>query len=409
MSCHRHMADLLTSSYESKNCQNVKNGAPPSHFLPPTPSMTMRRNSGRIAASVAICLCCTLVDCFTRSSVPPIRSKFPLRLSSEPQQQDIIQPAAPSIEEQPQTRYKRAVKGVTSKSGPLNEEVARLAEISLEQANELIQIGAVWARMDTLSQEDLLAQYDGSPASANILYSDYNPSQEEESVEEYVERMESQRYRRILTPSNVPAGTDIRVYPTPRRFPSCYDITQDSLLYEDTTFLVVDKPPMLPTQPDASNYLECCPGCVHDLLGPFTTITGQSVARPLLCHRVDSCVGGCVVMSKDANGQKVFSEFQRDRKLRKIYKAVTTAPVPLGMHIHWMWSPQSARGQTGGPPCQLLSHLPPESRRKARVCRRMMSRGKMHVHRCDLLTLLVQSLLKYTAILDTMCIGSDKV
>ena len=52
-----------------------------------------------------------------------------------------------------------------------------------------------------------------SPASANILYSDYNPSQEEESVEEYVERMESQRYRRILTPSTVPAGTDIRVYP----------------------------------------------------------------------------------------------------------------------------------------------------------------------------------------------------
>jgi 23S rRNA-/tRNA-specific pseudouridylate synthase len=279
------------------------------------------------------------------------------------------------------TRYKRAVKGVTSKNGPLNEEVARLADISLGQANELIQIGAVWARMDTLSQEDLLTQYDGSsPASANILYSDYNPNQQDESVEEYVERMESQRYRRILTPSTVQAGTDIRVYPTPRRFPSCYDITQDSLLYEDTTFLVVDKPPMLPTQPDASNYHECCPGCVNDLLGPFFTITGEVVARPLLCHRVDSCVGGCVVLSKDPNGQKVFSELQRDRKLRKIYKAVTTSPVPLGMHIHWMWSPQSARGQTGGPPCQLLSHTPPESRRKAR---QFWTRCALEVTKCE--------------------------
>lgn len=328
----------------------------------------MRRSSGLIAAAVATCLCCTLADGFTRSSIPTLRPKLPFQLSSEPsiEEKETTHPETSAVPLK--TRYKRAVKGVTSKNGPLNEEVARLADISLEQANELIQIGAVWARMDTLSQEDLLTQYDGSsPASANILYSDYNPNQQDESVEEYVERMESQRYRRILTPSTVQAGTDIRVYPTPRRFPSCYDITQDSLLYEDTTFLVVDKPPMLPTQPDASNYHECCPGCVNDLLGPFFTITEEAVARPLLCHRVDSCVGGCVVLSKDPNGQKVFSELQRDRKLRKIYKAVTTSPVPLGMHIHWMWSPQSARGQTGGPPCQLLSHTPPESRRKARV------------------------------------------
>jgi 23S rRNA-/tRNA-specific pseudouridylate synthase len=343
---------------------------PPSLFsssLMATMTM-MRRNSGLIAAAVATCLCCTLADGFTRSSIPTrtLRPKFPFQLSSEPSIEEATQPESSAVPVM--TRYKRAVKGVTSKNGPLNEEVARLADISLGQANELIQIGAVWARMDTLSQEDLLTQYDGSsPASANILYSDYNPNQQDESVEEYVERMESQRYRRILTPSTVQAGTDIRVYPTPRRFPSCYDITQDSLLYEDTTFLVVDKPPMLPTQPDASNYHECCPGCVNDLLGPFFTITGEVVARPLLCHRVDSCVGGCVVLSKDPNGQKVFSELQRDRKLRKIYKAVTTSPVPLGMHIHWMWSPQSARGQTGGPPCQLLSHTPPESRRKARV------------------------------------------
>ena len=66
-------------------------------------------------------------------------------------------------------------------------------------------------------------------------------------------------------------------------------------------------------QPDASNYPEYCPGCVNELLVPFETIEGQKVARPLLCHRVDSVVGGCVVMSKDQNdGQKVFSQLQRD-------------------------------------------------------------------------------------------------
>ena len=44
----------------------------------------------------------------------------------------------------------------------------------------------------------------------------------------------------------------------------------------------------------------------------------------------------------------------------------TTKPVPLGKHLHWMWAPQSARGKSGGPPCQLVSFSPPESRRKAR-------------------------------------------
>ena len=117
-------------------------------------------------------------------------------------------------------------------------------------------------------------------------------------LEQYIEQLESQRFRRILSPSWIEAGTDIRVYPYPRRFPSCQEMTrEDNLLYEDTTFLVVDKPPMLPTQPDSSNYYECCPGCVQDRMGPFTDIQGRLITRPLLCHRVDSCVGGCVVLS----------------------------------------------------------------------------------------------------------------
>ena len=309
----------------------------------------------------------------------------------------------------------RAVKGVASRTAPLNEEVARIANISREDANELVRIGAVWARMDTLTEQDLLSQYDnnGPVSSASIMYSDLNSRggtahEEEEDLDDYVERMEAQRYRRILTPSQVEAGTDIRVYPQPRRFPACYDITNDSLLYEDTTFLVVDKPPMLPTQPDASNYYECCPGCVNDLLGPFETITGEPVARPLLCHRVDSCVGGCVVLSKDVKGQKVFADLQRQRKLRKMYLAVTTEPVPLGMHIHWMYASQTTRGQTGGPPCQLLSHKPPESRRKARVRKERwcfsvrIKNAQIHLQSPSFFIFVI-------AILDTLCIGSGQV
>eukprot|EP00804_Cyclotella_cryptica_P000500 CCRYP_018530-RA/>CCRYP_018530-RA protein AED:0.09 eAED:0.09 QI:0/0/0.33/1/0/0.66/3/648/449 len=248
----------------------------------------------------------------------------------------------------------------------LNEAVSIVANVSRDEATKLIEIGAVWARMDTLTDDDVIDQYFDGSGSAAIQYGDFpsgwgagdyglgnGESEDAMSLDEYVERQLSLRYRRILTPSTIDPGTDIRVYPHPRRFPSCYDFADPNrLLYEDTTFIVVDKPPMLPTQPEPSNYEECCPGCVNLLMGPFKTISGEDVVRPLICHRVDSCVGGCLVLSKDGNGQRVFSELQRERKIKKVYLAVTTKPVPLGMHVHWMWGALNARGQRGGTPCQ---------------------------------------------------------
>eukprot|EP00548_Thalassiothrix_antarctica_P014753 CAMPEP_0194179466 /NCGR_PEP_ID=MMETSP0154-20130528/12901_1 /TAXON_ID=1049557 /ORGANISM="Thalassiothrix antarctica, Strain L6-D1" /LENGTH=502 /DNA_ID=CAMNT_0038894817 /DNA_START=30 /DNA_END=1538 /DNA_ORIENTATION=+ len=282
----------------------------------------------------------------------------------------------------PKLENTRCIKGVASRTCPLNQEVARLGNITLRKANELIELGAVWVRLESLTEEDVLSQYyEDAPEIMNIAakYADFpkgwgsgkwNDDDEEENSEEdldaYIEMMYDQRYRRILQATVVERGTDIRVYPSPRRFPSCYELTKERLLYEDTTFIVVDKPPLLPTQPDASNYSECCPGCVNELMGPFQTINGDPVERPLICHRVDSIVGGCVVMSKDQNGQKVFNKFQQQRKIKKIYLAVTNKPVPLGMHVHWMWGAQAARGKSGGPPCQLLSHTTPVSRRKAK-------------------------------------------
>lgn len=58
---------------------------------------------------------------------------------------------------------------------------------------------------------------------------------------------------------------------------------------------------------------------------------------------------------------------QRERKIKKLYLAVTTEPVPLGMHVHWMWGDLNARGQMGGTPCQFVAHTPPASRKKAKV------------------------------------------
>lgn len=338
--------------------------------------------------------------------------------SSVPRATDDVESESPSPP-LPPSRTK-CLTGVTFRAGPLNQAVAQLLashqsddseghdtdsndtisshDMSrlLEQANSLIATGAVWARMEALDRDDILAQYDdsmGMASSSRALYADIDDSggywngyrgddEEEEDLDAYIERMQSLRYRRILSPSWIEAGTDLRVYPEPRRFPACQDFQDPSrILYQDTTFLVVDKPPMLPTQPDASNYYECCPGCVLQYVPePLLDVHNHPVQRLHLCHRVDSCVGGCVVLSKDRNGQRVFQDWQRERRLRKVYLAVTTQPVPLGMHIHWMWSPQTSRGKAGGPPCQLVRLSPPESRRKAR---QFWNRCVLEVVKCE--------------------------
>ena len=290
----------------------------------------------------------------------------------------------------PKIKKQFCVTGISPpKETTLNEAVSRLANISLEEANALVDLGAVWAKIDIMTEDDVLAQYDND---SEELYADlpqgwgsgYFEGDDKADTEAYIEKMESQRFRRILTPTKLSPGTDLRIYPNPRRFPACYSLTNKNLLHQDTTFIVVDKPPMLPTQPDASNYYENCPGCAQDILGPFQDIVGNTIRRPLLCHRVDSVVGGCVVMSKDRNGQKVFQELQRLRKVKKVYLAITKKPVPIGMHLHWMWSPQTQRGNAGGPPCQLVSHVAPESRRKAR---QFWTRCILEVTKCEPITI----------------------
>jgi 23S rRNA-/tRNA-specific pseudouridylate synthase len=287
-------------------------------------------------------------------------------------------------------KWMQCINGVAPKTGPLNEAVSRVANVTLTQANDLIEIGAVWAKMDTLTQDDIMSQYHSSSSAqydAKLLYSDLpsgKSTMEEEQdddldLDAFVQRMEKRRYNRIMTPSTITEGTDLRIYPFPRRFPACAELDESKLLYQDTTFIIVDKPPMLPTQPDASNYFENCPGCVGTNLGPFVALDGTKVDRPLLCHRVDSCVSGCVVLSKDENGQAVFSQLQKERKVKKVYLAVTKNPVPLGMHIHWMWGEMNKRGGSGGPPCQLVSHTVPLNRKKAKAWTRCI----LEVVKCE--------------------------
>ena len=239
--------------------------------------------------------------------------------------------------------YKWVCNGITNRSMPLNEAVMELlmdndssssscSRSRLNRANELIALGAVWILNDNnpdvttaavMDMKNHHHHYDDDHDSSNNA-----PSSSDEYKYEYEYynnkrvnyRNNDSRYKRQMVPILVQRGIKIRCYPNAKRFnDACALITEDAKLYEDTTFIVVDKPPMLPTQPDASNYIECLPGCVSDNLGPFVNLEGEVIDRPLICHRVDSCVGGCVVLSKDRNGQRVFSALQVRQELVILY------------------------------------------------------------------------------------------
>jgi len=328
------------------------------------------------------------VECFSGIRSFPTYQQHSIPSSSSSSQ--LQSQASDTVEEDATTKapiWMKCINSIVPRTGPLNEAVSKITGESLTHANYLIEIGAVWARMDVLTEEEILNQYSYDSSSsrnfAQVQYSDLatgwhsdrqthnnngnDDEEEDEDVDDYIARMESRRYNRILTPTSIDQGTDIRIYPHPRRFPASALLDKTRLLHQDTTYLIVDKPPMLPTQPDASNYQECCPGAVaRNMGGPFPALDGVALPRPLLCHRVDSCVGGCVVLSKDRFGQAAFEKYQRERAVRKVYLAVTTEPVPLGQHVHWIWSETVRRGNVGGPRCQLLSHVVPESRKKAK-------------------------------------------
>jgi hypothetical protein len=56
----------------------------------------------------------------------------------------------------------------------LNEVVSKIADVTLEQANDLIAIGAVWAKMDVLTEDEILDHYSSSSKGNNdkVRYSD---------------------------------------------------------------------------------------------------------------------------------------------------------------------------------------------------------------------------------------------
>jgi 23S rRNA-/tRNA-specific pseudouridylate synthase len=151
-------------------------------------------------------------------------------------------------------------------------------------------------------------------------------------------------WSRRIEDGMVRKGSLVRVYLNPRRFWSCYIRWKDRILFQDDSFLVVDKPAWIPFQPTKENFRECVVNCASDAVEP-------NDGRPIKLfgiHRLDLSTSGVLVLGKTSTAASNFHRTLRDfgavdnrhRDLDKIYLAVTEQPVAIGELTHWM-CPQS--------------------------------------------------------------------
>ncbi|WOH09173.1 hypothetical protein DCAR_0728628 [Daucus carota subsp. sativus] len=141
---------------------------------------------------------------------------------------------------------------------------------------------------------------------------------------------EAQKTFRITSGDEfVETGTYLRVHVHPKRFPRCYEIDWRSRIISVTeSYVVLDKPAGTSVGGTTDNIEETCATFATRALG---------LTDPLMTtHQIDNCTEGCVVLARTKEYCSVFHGKIREKKVKKLYLALTAAPVPIGVITHYM-------------------------------------------------------------------------
>src|SRR4029079_6682078 len=114
----------------------------------------------------------------------------------------------------------------------------------------------------------------------------------------------------------VEIGAVVRIHLEPKRYSVDREDLRRRIVFENENFVVVDKPSGLPMHPTLDNLRE-------NLLWAFEN-------RYFLTHRLDVPTSGLVVLAKTKKYQSLFNTLISERKVRKLYEALTHKPVAEG-------------------------------------------------------------------------------
>jgi RluA family pseudouridine synthase len=113
----------------------------------------------------------------------------------------------------------------------------------------------------------------------------------------------------------------VRVHFRPKRYETPADLP---IIFEDENFLAIDKPSGLPTHPTLDNYVE----------NASSFLTSRLTKKVYVTHRLDIGTAGVLIFAKSAAAQADLNRLLSERRVKKIYRALTEHCPPVGRYEH---------------------------------------------------------------------------
>ncbi|KAK9227196.1 hypothetical protein WN943_012245 [Citrus x changshan-huyou] len=215
---------------------------------------------------------------------------------------------------------------VVSEGGPVLEYICRELNLPPLFVADLIHFGAVYYAL-VCPKPPLTA----TPEQMRVFKEVTDPSvlSKRSSIKGKTVREAQKTFRITHVDQIVEAGTYLRVHVHPKRFPRCYDIDWKSRIIAVTeSHVVLDKPAGTSVGGTTDNIEESCATFASRALGLTTPLRTT--------HQIDNCTEGCVVLARTQEYCSIFHRKIREKKVKKLYLALTAAPLPVGIMTHYM-------------------------------------------------------------------------
>ncbi|KAL2613481.1 hypothetical protein R1flu_025173 [Riccia fluitans] len=221
----------------------------------------------------------------------------------------------------------RVVHLILREKGKVADVVSKSLSLPRTYVEDLIDFGAVHYALlwPTPPADTRPEQFE--------LYKQLAPLYQDPVKRPYLKRKtikEAQKTFRVTTRYlELDAGSYLRVHVHPKRFPRCYEVDwKKRIIAETKSYVVLDKPASVSVGGTVDNLVETCANFTARALGQRTPLA--------ITHQIDTCTEGCVVLAKTKEFASKFHELLRDKKVRKMYKAIATSPMPVGRITHYM-------------------------------------------------------------------------
>jgi len=185
------------------------------------------------------------------------------------------------------------------------------------------------------------------------------------------------RSDRALEPDQI-----VRLHTRPKKYSWASGPLADRIVFDGPEFLVLDKPGGLPVHATLDNYVENAKYLLEQELGVPLYST----------HRLDIPTSGLLILAKTPAAQTLINKLFAERRVEKIYRAVTASPVALGEHVLYLDPagrvprPHSFEKREGWWECRLRILESASVGRTSDTHPETSAAGSLHRHTIQLLT-----------------------